>query len=105
MATRVRLRMACPVCIDNGIASPAYYWNHAGDGDSDLYLNEYGTIDCVGCGREWQITNSLWGCPNHSSSVSRHSYEYKAASVTATIFAISQAALLLKGQASAQWFQ
>lgn len=99
------LKMPCPVCVDDGRYNESFTWtHHSCKGNGRLMLNESALVRCTGCQSTWKLTDSLWGCPFHSQSGGRHSYEFKKASYYATVEAIRFACHKYRSHPGQAWF-
>lgn len=102
----IRLKMPCPVCVEEGRFNTSSYWRHATHacpaGGGTLMVNEFAMIRCAGCQRTWHITSARWGCPNHAHN--QNLLEYRTASYSVTLETLRYACSSMRGDAGQQFF-
>jgi hypothetical protein len=103
------LKMPCPVCVEDGNFTKTFTWYHSSTscprgGGRVLQLDDTAIIRCPACQRTWSLLSSLWGCPVHSGHSGTHSYEYKHASYSATVDALSYACRNYKNHPGQAWY-
>ncbi len=63
--TYFKLRIACPVCHDQGRNTPQTFWIHYNCGGA-LYVGDNAHYNCDQCGTDSHVKNWSYGCPEHS---------------------------------------
>ncbi len=61
-AVYFQLYVECPSCSEAGNRSvPAVFWTHADD-DGDIYIGDNAHILCEKCGKEFHVSEVIFGC-------------------------------------------
>ncbi len=66
-ATYFNLKIACPVCHDNGRNVPSSFWVHGADG-GEIYVGDDAHYQCKLCEYHEHVKNWRYGCPEHSGA-------------------------------------
>jgi hypothetical protein len=104
----IRLKMPCPVCVEDGNFTTASYWKHAthacGGNGGNLMVSDSAIVRCAdpNCQRTWHITSARWGCPGHSHN--QNQLEYKQASYSVTLETLRYSCSSMRSEAGQQFY-
>lgn len=66
-STYFKLRISCPVCIDQGRNTPQSFWSHYDSGcGGAIYVGDDAHFQCKTCGENEHVKEWRFGCPSHS---------------------------------------
>ncbi len=68
--TYFKLRISCPVCIDDGKNTPQSFWVHNEDGGS-IFIGDNAHFKCQLCRESEHVKNWRFSCPTHSGTEQR----------------------------------
>lgn len=63
--TYFKLRISCPVCVDQGRNTPQSFWTHYGCGGS-VFVGENAYFRCNSCNNSAHVKEWSFNCPSHS---------------------------------------
>lgn len=62
-----KLRISCPVCVDQGKNTPQRFWSHVNCGGS-MFVGEDANFKCNKCNEKRHVKEWRFNCPTHSGN-------------------------------------
>lgn len=95
--TYFKLRISCPVCVDQGRTTPQSFWVHVSCG-GPIYVGDNAHFECKSCEENHHVREWRYGCPSHSGDT----LEFLKATSQGVAQAVSTAGQMVK-ETGQQW--